>query len=173
VVGPFSRSLDDLHHLVAHTLDVNKKTTTFPTRILYPLDFFPHSNPKHQAMVDEFISVLENFLGTKRHELSIAERWAQCPPNGLENQPLKKYLANINVEALASKLHPKNTIRTWMSRRYSENGSMIMSSPQTQNLDPMQSWSRHTKAPIPSIVILRMSKNFFRSDFYISLVLMC
>jgi len=93
VVGPFSRSLDDLHYLVEHTLDVNKKTTRFPTRILYPLDFFPHSNPKHQAMVDEFISVLENFLGTKRHELSIAERWAQCPPNGLENQPLKKYLA--------------------------------------------------------------------------------
>lgn len=48
-------------------------------------------------MVDEFITVLEGFLGTKRVEFSIAERWAQCPPPGLENQPLKKYLAKVCI----------------------------------------------------------------------------
>lgn len=98
VVGPFSRSLDDLHHLVSKTLDVIDNTTKFPARILYPLDFFPHSNPKHQAMVDEFISVLEKFLGTKRLEFSLAERWAQCPPVEAGGKPLKEYVAKVRSE---------------------------------------------------------------------------
>lgn len=76
-------------------MDVSDKLTKFPTKILYPLDFFPHSNPEHQAMVDEFISVLEKFLGTTRVEFSIAERWIQCPPAEADGKPLKKYLAKV------------------------------------------------------------------------------
>jgi hypothetical protein len=98
VVGPFSRNLDDLHYLVSKTLDVTNKSTKFPQKILYPLDFFPHSNPKHQAMVDEFVSVLEKFLGTKRLEFSIAERWAQCPPPEAGGKPLKQYVAKVCSE---------------------------------------------------------------------------
>lgn len=96
VVGHFSRDLSDLHHIVSHTLDVSDKSKTFPSKILYPLDFFPHSNKIHQAMVDQFTSILENFLGTKRVEFSIAERWAQCPPKAAEGKPLKEYLAKLS-----------------------------------------------------------------------------
>ncbi|KAL4936545.1 amidase signature domain-containing protein [Aspergillus oleicola] len=92
VVGLFSRSLSDLHHITSHTMDLTDNSTTFPSRIIYPLDFFPHSNPKHQAMVEEFIGVLEDFLGTKRVEISLAERWEKCPPPEANGKSLKQYL---------------------------------------------------------------------------------
>ncbi|KAI1084627.1 putative amidase [Whalleya microplaca] len=93
VVGLFSRSLANLYGLADQTLDLPNGWTKFPSRILYPLDFFPHSNADHQAMVDEFVSILEKFLGTKRTEFSIAGRWAQCPPDKAEGKSLKEYLA--------------------------------------------------------------------------------
>ncbi|KAF9252091.1 hypothetical protein DTO006G1_2838 [Penicillium roqueforti] len=93
VVGLFGRSLSDLHYIASHTLDLNDNSTAFPSKIIYPLDFFPHSNPQHQAMVDEFVEILENFLGTKRVEISIAERWEKCPPLEANGKPLKQYLS--------------------------------------------------------------------------------
>ncbi|KAF2820533.1 hypothetical protein CC86DRAFT_411834 [Ophiobolus disseminans] len=93
VVGHFSRSLDDLKHIVANTLDTLTQWEKFPSRILYPLDFFPHSNPTHQAMVEEAVCLLENFLNTKRVELIIAERWTRCPPAAAKGKSLKEYLA--------------------------------------------------------------------------------
>lgn len=51
-------------------------------------------------MVDEFISVLEKFLGTKRVEFSIAERWAQFPPAVANEKPLKEYLAKVCADLL-------------------------------------------------------------------------
>ncbi|KAI0113931.1 putative amidase [Nemania sp. FL0031] len=92
VVGLFSRTLDNLYAVASKTMNLQEAPISFPTRILYPLDFFPHSNKKHQEMVDEFIGVLEEFLGTKRVEFSIAERWSQCPPEAAQGKPLKDYL---------------------------------------------------------------------------------
>ncbi|KAI1357319.1 putative amidase [Xylaria arbuscula] len=92
VVGLFSRTLNNLHDLASLTLNLPPAPVKFPTRILYPLDFFPHSNSKHQAMVDKFIGALERLLGTKRVEFSIAERWSQCPPEQARGKSLKDYL---------------------------------------------------------------------------------
>lgn len=50
-------------------------------------------------MVDEFISVLEKFLGTKRVEFSIAEKWAQFLAVANE-KPLKEYLAKVCADLL-------------------------------------------------------------------------
>ncbi|KAJ6180918.1 hypothetical protein N7519_011379 [Penicillium mononematosum] len=44
-------------------------------------------------MVDEFVGVLESFLGTKRVNISLAERWEQCPPSEANGKPLKQYLS--------------------------------------------------------------------------------
>ncbi|KAJ5480157.1 hypothetical protein N7530_005666 [Penicillium desertorum] len=93
VVGLFGRSLSDLHHLASCTLDLSDNSTAFPSKIIYPLDFFLHSNPHHQAMVDELVGVLESFLGTKRVNISLAERWEQCPPSEANGKPLKQYLS--------------------------------------------------------------------------------
>ena len=99
VVGLFSRDLTGLHNPVARTMDLDDSSTRFPSKILYPLDFFPHSNEKHQAMVDDFISILERFLGTKRVEFSIAERWAKCPPPEAQGKSLKEYLPKVRNSA--------------------------------------------------------------------------
>lgn len=93
VVGIFGRSLTDLHLLASNTLDLSDNSTAFPSKIIYPLDFFPHSKPTHQAMVDDFVGILENFLGTQRVEISLAQRWDQCPPPEANGKPLKQYLA--------------------------------------------------------------------------------
>lgn len=100
VVGLFGRSLADLHLLASNTLDLSDNSIAFPSKIIYPLDFFPHSNPTHQAMVDEFFGVLESFLGTKRVEISLAERWDQCPPPEANGKPLKQYLSKVRSHPL-------------------------------------------------------------------------
>lgn len=97
VVGLFSRDLADLHHIASASMDLSDHSTKFPSKILYPLDFFPHSNGKHQAMVDEFVGVLETFLGTKRIEFRIADRWDACPPPQANGKSLKEYLAKVRV----------------------------------------------------------------------------
>lgn len=94
-MGLLGRSLSDLHLLASTTLDLKDSSTAFPSKIIYPLDFFPHSNSTHQAMVDEFVGVLEDFLGTKRVEISLAEKWEQCPPLEANGKPLKQYMSKV------------------------------------------------------------------------------
>ena len=78
-------------------MDLTDSSIKFPTKILYPLDFFQHSNKEHKAMVDGFISILEAFLGTKRVEFSIAGRWAKCPPPRAQGKSLKEYLPKVRI----------------------------------------------------------------------------
>jgi hypothetical protein len=94
VVGLFCRELQGLHDLASVTFNL-QDTDSFPKKILYPVDFFPHSNPNQQAMVEEFISILERFLGTKRIEFSFIDRWNQCPPEAAKGKSLKEYLAKV------------------------------------------------------------------------------
>lgn len=103
VVGLFSRELSKLEHIVSKTLNVQEKVKSFPKKIIYPLDFFPHSNPKHQAMVGDLIGILENFLGTKRVEISLADRWQQCPPPEANGMSLTTYLSKVMTETV---IHP-------------------------------------------------------------------
>ena len=81
-------------------MDLSDNSTAFPSKIIYPLDFFPHSNPQHQAIVDEFVGVLESFLGTKRVEISLAERWEKCPPLEANGKPLKQYLSKVGIQVI-------------------------------------------------------------------------
>jgi hypothetical protein len=46
-------------------------------------------------MVDEFIHVLEEYLGVKKEEINIAERWKQCPPASANGKPLKEFLSKV------------------------------------------------------------------------------
>ena len=93
-IGLFSRSIQDLHYLASKTLDLND-SDVFPKKILYPTDFFPHGNSNQQAMVEEFISILEKFLGVKRIDFSLIDRWAKCPPVAAQGKPLREYLAKV------------------------------------------------------------------------------
>ena len=91
----FSRSVKGLEYLTSQTLDV-KKTDHFPKKILYPTDFFPHSNPDQQEMVEQFISRVEKFLGVRRTIFSMKDRWDKCPPEAAKGKTLKEYLAKVS-----------------------------------------------------------------------------
>ncbi|KAI9670069.1 MAG: hypothetical protein M1817_004549, partial [Caeruleum heppii] len=93
VVGLMGRDLQSLHHLAASSLDV-KESRKFPTKILYPTDLFPHSDPTQQAMVDQYVAALETYLGTKCTKFSLIDRWAQCPPHEAGGKAIKEYLSN-------------------------------------------------------------------------------
>ncbi|PVH71861.1 putative amidase [Cadophora sp. DSE1049] len=92
-VGLLSRDLSSLHDFAQHTIEkTSGDIKTFPKRLLYSTDFFPHSNKIQQTIVEEYVTVLENFLDVKRIEFIIADRWAQCPPAEAEGKPLKEFL---------------------------------------------------------------------------------
>jgi hypothetical protein len=77
---------------VSHTFEnIHQSFSGFPSKILYPLEFYPLANAKQQALTDEFISILEDFLGVKRTPFSFAEEWEKNPPEAAGGVPLLKY----------------------------------------------------------------------------------
>jgi hypothetical protein len=76
------------------------RTDDLGITFFWPTQFIDrdNSNPQHQAMVDEFVGVLESFLGTKRVNISLAERWEQCPPSEVNGKPLKQYLSKVGIQ---------------------------------------------------------------------------
>lgn len=64
-------------------------------QILYPTDFFPHSNPEQQRLVDDFVTDLETILDVKKTEFSIAERWKKCPPPEAEGREIQEYINKV------------------------------------------------------------------------------
>ena len=47
-------------------------------------------------MVDDYVNVLENYLGVKRTTFSFVERWSQCPPEEAGGKPLKEFLSKVS-----------------------------------------------------------------------------
>jgi hypothetical protein len=77
---------------VSHTFEnIHHTFSGFPYKILYPKEFYPLANAKQQALTEEFISILEDFLGTKRTPFSFADEWHKNPPKGARGMPLLKY----------------------------------------------------------------------------------
>ncbi|CAH0018141.1 unnamed protein product [Clonostachys rhizophaga] len=91
-VGHFARNLRDLHYIVSHTFEnIPRNSSKFPSKILYPLEFYPLKNSKQQDLTEEFVVVLEEFLGVKRTPFSFVEEWGKNPPKEAEGLPLLKY----------------------------------------------------------------------------------
>jgi hypothetical protein len=91
-VGQFGRSLDDLHFIVSHTFEnIHRTFSKFPTKILYPREFYPLANAQQQAMTEESIKILEDFLGVKRTPFSFVEEWVKNPPQAAGGLPLLEY----------------------------------------------------------------------------------
>ncbi|OTA54709.1 putative amidase [Hypoxylon sp. EC38] len=99
-IGLLARGIDDMKSLATMTLSPSApertKTvpnwTSSPPKILYPTDFFPHSNPDQQRLVESFVDDLESLLSTQKIEFSIAERWKECPPPEAEGKGIKEYI---------------------------------------------------------------------------------
>ena len=65
---------------------------TLPTKIIYPAEYFPVTDPEWQEMIDEFVGVLENFLGSERNHLSIVRQWESSKPESVKEPDVRKYL---------------------------------------------------------------------------------
>ncbi|KAJ8133575.1 hypothetical protein O1611_g61 [Lasiodiplodia mahajangana] len=68
---------------------------SFPRAILYPTDFFPSQDKTQQRIVESFVSILEDFLGVRKTEFSLADRWADSPPPEAQGKTLAKYLNRV------------------------------------------------------------------------------
>lgn len=117
VVGLLGRNIKSINNIISLTHDLNS-SRNYPKKILYPKEFFPHSDPIHQAMVNEYVVILEAFLGVKKTEFSLVERWAQCPPPEAEGKSLKDYLNKVVVVSKTKYLKLTNR-RHWQHLRSS------------------------------------------------------
>ncbi|GAP85663.2 putative amidase 1 [Rosellinia necatrix] len=95
-VGYFCRSLDMLQTFSRSTLGPHvAEFESFPRSILYPTDFFSSQGETQQHIVESFISILENFLGVKKTEFSLADRWDNSPPPEAAGKPLAEYMNRV------------------------------------------------------------------------------
>ena len=93
VIGLLDRSISSLWELASLTFEL-KPHKTFPERILYPTDFFPHEDASQQIMVDESVKILEDLSGVERTHISITDRWCANPPKEAHGMDLVSFLDN-------------------------------------------------------------------------------
>ncbi|KAF5665711.1 D-mandelate dehydrogenase [Fusarium denticulatum] len=83
-VGQFGRSLGDLQFIVSHTFEnIHQTFSEFPSKILIVKEFYPLANAQQQTMTDEFVKILEEYLGVKRTPFSSVREWEKNPPRKL------------------------------------------------------------------------------------------
>lgn len=73
-------------------------------------------------MVDDYVNVLESYLGVKRTTFSFVERWSQCPPEEAGEKPLKEFLSKVSfLESLNTQTYSAaewilSFLLRWVSR---------------------------------------------------------
>ena len=67
----------------------------FPKKLFYVTDFFPHQSSSQQAVIEAYLQALEQTLDVKRTEISIAQRWSQCPPEESNGKTIREYLDKV------------------------------------------------------------------------------
>jgi hypothetical protein len=91
-IGFLGRSLRSLQEVAEASLGAKNHAVTIPRRILVSNDFHPYGDQSYQAMINEFISVLERSLDIKSTPISIADLWASCPPEQADGKSLKDFI---------------------------------------------------------------------------------
>ncbi|KAI0111137.1 putative glutamyl-tRNA amidotransferase subunit A [Nemania sp. FL0031] len=61
-----------------------------PTKLIYPTDYWQVDDEASQQAFESFITRIENFLGVKRTEISIADMWKETRPEGAD-ESIAKY----------------------------------------------------------------------------------
>jgi Asp-tRNA(Asn)/Glu-tRNA(Gln) amidotransferase A subunit family amidase len=99
-LGLLGRSLQTLERVAAVSLelDMTQYTRRRPKRILVSEDFLPWGDRAQQAMVEQFVRVLEKFLGFEREPMSIAKLWEASPPEGVHGKSLREYIENTAAD---------------------------------------------------------------------------
>ncbi|KAL1987107.1 hypothetical protein VTN96DRAFT_4981 [Rasamsonia emersonii] len=92
--GILGRSADEIRQALLSSGLHAPTGLELPKKILYPTDWFPYPNPKQQQMTEEFIGILEEFLGISHTKISLKEKWTRSAPEDLRATPLTDYLNN-------------------------------------------------------------------------------
>ncbi|KAF4496823.1 Amidase signature domain [Fusarium agapanthi] len=125
-VGQFGRSLDDLQFIVSHTFEnVHQSFSEFPSRILYPREFYPLANAEKLVMTEEFVKILEDFLGVKRTPFSFVEEWEKNPPKDAGGLPLLEYTEknrdagkDVTLQEYEVYLKQVEVFRNWFTENF-------------------------------------------------------
>ncbi|KAK4447245.1 amidase [Podospora aff. communis PSN243] len=62
------------------------RSAHWPTKLLYPSEWFPVANKEQQQMNLEFLKALENYLGLKHTKFSVEEEWKRTGPEHLRDR---------------------------------------------------------------------------------------
>ncbi|RMZ48130.1 hypothetical protein AFCA_011192 [Aspergillus flavus] len=65
-----------------------------PSKVLYPVEYWPETSTEHDAVLESFIVKLERHLGVERTRISLEEIWATTKPVH-ENITMKEYLEHV------------------------------------------------------------------------------
>ncbi|KAK7420198.1 hypothetical protein QQX98_002851 [Neonectria punicea] len=88
----FSRSLEDLLHMITTSLGISSPRVKLPKRIIYPVDLHPAVNSSQQAWMKQFISTLEKFIRVQVEEINIGETWAGDRPAEAHDEEMQTYM---------------------------------------------------------------------------------
>jgi len=71
-----------------------------PGKIVYPTDFFPLLDSKHQKLIESFIEELESYLGFKRVEMDLATLWSETRhADAAADKPLQEYMKKVGTHS--------------------------------------------------------------------------
>lgn len=104
-------------------------------RIIYPVDFFPLTDPNHQQLVEEFVHKLEGYMGVRRTEVGLAQLWQDKPPHGLftGGESLQDYMKEVSVFCPSRLVYRGSTDSPVRHRPRSGPCAMIITMPQTNS----------------------------------------
>nr|ODN88537.1 hypothetical protein L204_06392 [Cryptococcus depauperatus CBS 7855] len=93
-VGLLARTTSKIQDVVT-ALGTSEDHGDWPTRILYPTDWFPVNDVRQQRMNDAFVKALEDLLGVTHTKISLTEEWTKSCPEDLCEKSL------YDLEAMA------------------------------------------------------------------------
>ncbi|KAJ8130621.1 hypothetical protein O1611_g3006 [Lasiodiplodia mahajangana] len=92
-IGGFARTAAD-YKILAQALygssDTDDKIYKKPTKLIYPTDYWRVDDEASQQVFETFITLVEDFLGVKRTEISVAGTWKETRPEGTD-ESMGKY----------------------------------------------------------------------------------
>lgn len=95
-----SRDLGEMVRAAKAAFNLPDADVTLPTKLLYPLDFYPVISKEHQELDDKFVGVLEQLLGVKAERIDLAETWGKKTPKEANGQSLHEYLSEVSAARL-------------------------------------------------------------------------
>ena len=67
----------------------------FPKKILFPTDIRWTQNQDQLALIDDFVCVLEKFLGVRRTLIEVAKKWDETRPGVAGGELLRYYMDQV------------------------------------------------------------------------------